>query len=314
LAPWGGLVLALALVAATIAWDRCVLMRSRRVVWLVPALLLPLAMPLTIPQEWVYARALVTVWAITMAGKGYELLRDRVPDPRMLARLPTFCFWLLVPPKAELSADPAAAVRVQTEGLGRLGRAVLKLPFVGALLLVHLYWPGLHEGPWIEAFWGLWLTYLAVSGFVDVLSGLAMQTGIAVAESFDVPPLARSPREFWGRRWNLVVSDLVFRHVFLPVGGLRRPVRATAWVFVISGLLHELFVLFVLGHPARHAGFMMIFFGLHGLAVMVQLAWDRGRRRRRRQSMARPLAVALHLLWMTLTAPLFFAPIGEIFS
>jgi hypothetical protein len=312
LEPWGGPGLALALVAATIAWDRCVLLRSRRIVWLVPAMLLPLAMPLAIPSQWVYARALVTVWAITIAGKGYELLRDRVPDPRMLARLPTFCFWLLVPPKAELPADLAATVRVQADGLRRLGRAALKLPGVGALLLVHVYWPGLHEGPWIEAFWGLWLTYLAVSGLVDIMSGLAMQSGIAVAESFDVPPLARSPREFWGRRWNLVVSDLVFRHVFLPLGGLRRPLRATAWVFVISGLVHELFVLFVLGHPARHAGFMMMFFGLHGAAVMAQLAWDRGPGRRR--SMARPLAVALHLLWMTLTAPLFFAPIGEIFA
>jgi len=305
-------VLALALVAATIAWDRCVLWRSRRVVWLVPAVLLPLAMPLTIPREWVYARALVAVWGITMAGKGYELLRDRVPDPRMLARLPTFSFWLLVPPKAELPTGLAAAMRVKDEGLRRLARAGLKLPGVGALLLVHLYWPGLHEDPWIEAFWGLWLTYLAVSGFVDVVSGLVMQTGIAVAEAFDVPPLARSPREFWGRRWNLVVNDLVFRHVFLPLGGLRRPLRATFWVFVISGLVHELFVLFVLGHPGRYTGYMMMFFGLHGLAVMAQLAWDRGPGRRK--SMARPLAVALHLSWMTLTSPLFFAPIGEVFA
>ena len=126
------------------------------------------------------------------------------------------------------------------------------------------------------------------------------------------PPLARSPRDFWGRRWNLVVHDLVFRHVFLPLGGLRRPLRSTVGVFVISGLIHEYFVLACLGHPGRYPGFMMLFFGLHGLAVMVQLAWDRGPGRRSR--MARPLAIVLHLAWFTLTAPLFFAPIGEIFA
>lgn len=301
---------------ATIAWNRRVLLRSRRLAWLVPALLLPAALPFTIPTAWVYTRALVTVWAITMAGKAFELARGGVPEPRLLERLPTFCFWLLVPPKAELPADEPAAARVRAQGRRRLLRAVLKLPGVTVLVLVHLHWPGLHHDPWIEAFWALWLTWLAVSAFIDVVSGLAMQTGIAVAEAFDAPPLARSPREFWSRRWNLVVHDMVLRHVFVPLRGLRRPVRATFWVFVISGLIHEVFVLATLGRVPRHAGYMMLFFGLHGAAVMAQLAWDRGpgRRRRRHGGMRRPLAVALHLGWMTLTTPLFFAPIGEIFA
>ncbi len=307
-----GLLLALLLMALTIAWDRRVLGRSRRPQWLLPAVLLPLGVPLAISPSWIYTRALVTVLAITMAGKAYELLRGRVPEPRMLERLDTFCFWLLVPPKAKLPASASEAARVCAQGRARLARAGLKLPGVAALTLLHLHWPGLHENPWIEAFWGLWLTYLAVSAFVDVISGLAMQTGIAVAEGFDAPPLARSPRDFWGRRWNLVVHDMVFRHVFLPLGGLRKPLRSTFGVFVVSGLIHEAFVAMVLGHPSRHTGFMMLFFGLHGLAVMAQLAWDRGPGRRR--SMSRPLAIALHLGWITLTAPLFFAPMAEIFA
>lgn len=308
-------MLALVVVVLTIAWDRAVLQRSPRVVWLVPALLLPAVLPLTIPAQWVYARALAAVWGITMAGKAWELWRGRVPEPRLLERLPTFCFWLLVPPKAEPSADGTAAAKVRAAGRRRLGRAVLKLPAVAALLLLHLRWPGLHASPWVEAFWGLWITWLGVSAFVDVVSGLAMQTGIGVAEAFDVPPLARSPRDFWGRRWNLVVHDMVLRHVFMPAGGLRRPLRATVWVFVISGLLHEVFVLAALGHPSEHTGSMMLFFGLHGLAVVGQLAWERARRRRRRRArpLPRPVAVALHLAWMTLTTPLFFAPIGEVF-
>lgn len=308
---WGP-VLALVIIALVIAWDRRVLVPSGSWWRFVPAGVLPLAIPLSIPTDWVYTRALVAVLAITMAGKGYELWRGRVPDARLLAHLPTFCFWLLVPPKSELPADPQQAQRTRVEGRRRLMRTLLKLPGVAALVLVHLRWPGVHHDPWIEAFWGLWLTYLSVSAFVDLFSGLAMQSGIAVAETFHAPPLARSPRDFWGRRWNLVVHDLVFRHVFLPLGGLRKPLRATLGVFVVSGLVHELFVLVALGHPSRYTGLMMLFFGLHGIAVMVQLAWDRGPGRRRH--MARPLAVVLHLGWLTLTAPLFFAPIGEIFA
>jgi len=307
-----GPLLACLLVALVVAWIRRVLVPNPRWWLAVPAMGLSLVVPFLIPVHWVYARALVTVSAVVMAGKAYELVRDRVPDPRMLERLGTLCFWLLVPPKAELPDSTTAAARTRAEGRARLRRMLLKSPGVAALTLVHLAWPGLHANPWLEAFWGLWITYLGVSAFVDLVSGLAMQTGIPVAEGFDAPPLARSPRDFWSRRWNLVVHDMLFRHVFLPMRGLRRPLRATLAVFALSGLVHEFFVFATLGRPSRYAGFMMIFFAVHGVAVVAQLWWDRGPGRRKH--MPRPLAIVLHLAWFTLTAPLFFAPIGEIFA
>jgi hypothetical protein len=308
---WGPL-LAVLLVVAVVVWDRHGLARSRRPARGVPAVLLPLALPFLIPPQWPYARAMLTVLSVVMAAKGYELLRDRVPDSRMLEHLGTVCFWLLVPSKAELPASLQIAARVRAQGRRRLGRAVLKLPAIAALVVVHMRWPGLHTLFWLESLWGVWLLYLAFSAAVDVTSGLAMQTGIDVAEGFDAPALARSPRDFWGRRWNLMVQDMMFRHVFLPMGGLRRPLRATLAVFVFSGLVHEYFVFAALGHPSRHTGWMMLFFGLHGVAVLVQLAWDRGPGRRR--SMPRALAVGLHLLWLVLTAPLFFGPLGELLA
>ncbi|MCH9682081.1 MAG: membrane bound O-acyl transferase family-domain-containing protein [Deltaproteobacteria bacterium] len=307
-----GSLLAIGLMTLVIVWDRRVLAFHPRVVWLVPAVVLALLIPFTIPVEWVYPRALGTVLCVVLAGKSYELLRGRVPDPRMLDPLATFVFWLVVPPKSRLPLDIPEAERVRALGQRRLGRALLKSPGIAVLTLLHLHWPGLHDNAWLEAHWALWITYLGVSAFIDVFTGLAMQTGIHVAEGFDLPPLARSPRDFWGRRWNLVVHDLAFRHVFLPLGGLRKPLRSTIGVFVVSGLIHEYFVVATLGRASAYTGWMMAFFGLHGLAVMVQLAWDRGPGRRKK--MARPLAVALHLSWITLTAPLFFAPIGEIFA
>lgn len=300
------------MLAAVVAWDLRVLRPHPTVARLLPAIVVPLAVPFVVPVGWVYPRALTSVLCIVMAGKAYELWRDRVPEPRLLQHPGTFCFWLLVPPKAQLPHDVAEADRVRAQGRGRLLRAALKVPGVAALTLVHLHWPAVHHDPWVEAFWALWLTYLGVSAFVDLVSGLAMQTGIDVAEGFDAPPLARSPRDFWGQRWNLVVHDLVFRHVFMPLGGIRKPLRSTMGVFIVSGLIHELFVLSCLGHVGRYPGFMLLFFAIHGVAVMAQLAWDRGPGRR--STMARPLAIALHLGWITLTSPLFFAPLGEIFA
>ncbi len=307
-----GPLLAVLLLAVLVGWIHRVLLPSRRLSLTIPAIGLSLLLPFLIPVEWVYARALTTVFSVVMAGKAYELLRDRVPDPRMLETLGTLCFWLMVPPKASLPSSADEATKTRAEGRARLGRVLLKAPAIAVLTLIHLHWPQLHANPWLEAFWALWITYFGVSAFVDLATGIAMQTGIPVAEGFDAPPLARSPRDFWGRRWNLMVHDMMFRHVFLPMGGLRKPLRSTFGVFFVSGVVHEHFVFATLGHPSRYTGWMMAFFVVHGIAVLVQLAWDRGPGRRK--SMARPLAIALHLSWFTLTAPLFFAPIGEIFA
>jgi len=304
-------IVALLLVAFVIVWNRWVLAPGRQRLYLLPALLVALAIPFVIPVEWVYVRGMTAVASVVMAGKTYELSRGRVPDPSMLERWPSFCFWLLVPLRSRQSQSPAEADRVRAEGRRRLLRALPKLPGVAVLVLLHIHWPGLHDNLWVEGFWGLWLTYLSLSAVVDVVGGLAMQSGNHLSEGFDSPPLARSPRDFWGRRWNLVVHDMLLRHVFMPMGGLRHPLRSTLAVFIVSGLIHEYFVIACLGRGSSHAGWMMMFFTVHGLAVVAQLAWDRGPGRR--SKMPRPLAIALHLCWLTLTIPIFFAPLGEIF-
>lgn len=277
----------------------------------IPVMLVSLALPCALPTTWIYARTIAAVFAVLLAVKSHELDRQRVPDPGMLERLALFCFWLLVPPRCKRPEDDLTAARIRALGRRRLLRAALKIPPATVLVLVHLHWPALHDSPWLEAFWALWMSYFGVTAFVDVTSGLAMQTGLYVAEAFRVPPLARSPRDFWGQRWNLIVNDLAYRLVFLPLGGVRRPLRSTLMVFVLSGLVHEYFVAATLGRPSSYTGWMMIFFILHGCAVMLQLWWDRGPGRNK--SMSRPLAVTLHMAWFTATAPLFFFPIGEIF-
>src|SRR5690606_20388118 len=109
-------------------------------------------------------------------------------------------------------------------------------------------WPGVHAHGWWSIQWNLWMLYAALSGLADVVTGLAMQSGIGFAEVFDAPPLARSPRDFWSRRWNLYIHDLAYRHVFPRWGGIRHPLRATLGVFVVSGLMHEYVVWACLGH------------------------------------------------------------------
>jgi len=67
-------------------------------------------------------------------------------------------------------------------------------------------------------------------------------------------PLTKSasPSEFWGRRWNVVISSALKRAVFKPVrkAGFSRPVAAMA-TFVASGLFHEYLIFLMISVSAN---------------------------------------------------------------
>jgi hypothetical protein len=83
-------------------------------------------------------------------------------------------------------------------------------------------------------------------GLYAVLAGVAnigvvslSLRGIDYDDPFDNPLAARTPGEFWGRRWNTWVNYLLYRYVFMPSGGRRHPVRGTLAAFAVSGAFHE---------------------------------------------------------------------------
>ncbi|MEM6995546.1 MAG: MBOAT family O-acyltransferase [Myxococcota bacterium] len=302
-------MIALTLLVFVTVWNLHFVRERGSSAW--PSILAALAMPLCVDWQSPFLRAPVTVWAVVFAMKSWELSRGNVADPRMLHGLGRALFWQFIPPDTQVPDDNAQAAATRAVGLARVRRGLLKTPFALALWWLEMRWPGVHDNPWCEAFWALWLTWLGMTAFVDVLSGIAMQSGFHVAETFETPLFARSPRDFWGRRWNLFVHRWVRRHIFRPVGGVRHPLRGAALVFVYSALVHEYVVVAALRGLPRGLGWMSAFFVLHGLAVGLEIALIQ--RLGRGPWMPRALAVGLHLLWLTATAPLFFGPLGEIF-
>jgi Membrane bound O-acyl transferase family len=305
-----GIVVATALLVAIAIWDAWAVRLRGRSPW--PAMLAAFALPLTIPVPWTWPRIFATVLALTLAGKSWAVSRSGPLDRRMLADLPHFAFWLIMPPESRAPDDASAASATRSRGVRRVVRGAIKLIPIAALLQLEGFMPSLHVDPWIESAWALWLCWLAMSTLTDVVSGLAMLTGIDVVETFDTPPLARSPREFWGRRWNLYIAGFFARHVFTQLGGRRHPLRATMLVFLASGIGHELFVVGCMGRIGAYPGWMLAFFTIHGIAVVLQMIHEH--RRPRPRPLPRALAVALHFAWFLLTAPLFFRPLGQIFG
>ncbi|KAK9942665.1 hypothetical protein M0R45_008318 [Rubus argutus] len=111
--------------------------------------------------------------------------------------------------------------------------------------------------------------------------------GFELEPHFNEPYLATSLQDFWGRRWNLVITNTLRPLVYHPIrristdkGGATcgatvtarppgSPILPVIAVFVISGLMHELFFYYVT--RARPTGEMMCFFVLQGVCLAIEL-------------------------------------------
>ena len=72
--------------------------------------------------------------------------------------------------------------------------------------------------------------------------------GLELEPHFDEPYLSSSLQDFWGRRWNLMVSSILRTTVYKPtlgfwarhVGPKWASIPAVMTTFLVSGLMHEL--------------------------------------------------------------------------
>ena len=125
-------------------------------------------------------------------------------------------------------------------------------------------------------------TYIAFETILAVTARLARAwLGVELEPQFDEPYLSTSLQDFWGRRWNLVASNILRPTVYDPVRAISRrwirrewaPVPAVIATFLVSGLMHEL-VFFHLGRKAPTWD-VTCFFVLHGVCVAVEMAVKR---------------------------------------
>ena len=100
------------------------------------------------------------------------------------------------------------------------------------------------------------------------LLALALQTvGINARPNMQVPLLAPSLADFWGKRWNTAFNVLADRYGFRPLTPLIGPRAALVVVFLASGLLHEA----VITLPARGGyGLPTAYFALQAVGLFVE--------------------------------------------
>lgn len=124
--------------------------------------------------------------------------------------------------------------------------------------------------------------------------------GLDLEPQFNEPYLATSLQDFWGRRWNLMVTSILRPTVYHPVQRIStrilgsrcaRPPAILA-TFLVSGLMHE--VIYYYLSRAYPTWEVTWFFVLHGICVTVEVAVKKalGGRWRFHRLVSGPLTVA----------------------
>lgn len=107
------------------------------------------------------------------------------------------------------------------------------------------------------------------SGYSDIAIGTARLFGFDLMRNFAYPYFSRDIAEFW-RRWHISLSTWLRDYLYIPLGGsrggLRRQVRNTFAIFLVSGLWHG-------------ANWTFVFWGfVHALCFLPLLLSNRNRR------------------------------------
>jgi len=109
------------------------------------------------------------------------------------------------------------------------------------------------------------LVFLLHCGLFHLLSLGWRSIGANAKPIMCFPILACSLSEFWGQRWNTAFHELVHRFTFQPLRRVTGVTVATLFVFLLSGLVHEL----VISLPARGGyGLPTAYFAVQGLGVL----------------------------------------------
>ena len=96
--------------------------------------------------------------------------------------------------------------------------------------------------PWAVRFWIALtgFTFLMLIARLDFYVFLFRAMGFAVEKVWDCPIASTSLGDFWGRRWNRIVSGMLREVVFFPLSRRAGSKVALLAVFLYSGLYHEI--------------------------------------------------------------------------
>ena len=152
---------------------------------------------------------------------------------------------------------------------------------------------------------GVALAYASVPLFYEMFGLCFLVAGYSWPLMHRTPIAARSVGEFWGQRWNRIMSAWLRTFIFRPLARRRCAGVGVLCSFFVSGALHGWPLLVALGTSAAFS--MVLFFVIQGVCV---LAESRLSIRTWPVTMARTWTLVLLLA----SSPLFIDPFLRLFG
>lgn len=153
---------------------------------------------------------------------------------------------------------------------------VIKILLLAFLIKVYDYKDYLH--PKFILLLYCFHIYLSLELLLAMFGTLARALIHAELEpQFDEPYLSTSLQDFWGKRWNLMVSNILRPTVFDPVRSISTLLIGRKWAalpgvfatFFVSGLMHE--VIFYNFGRQKTRWQVMCFFIIHGASLAIEI-------------------------------------------
>ncbi|KAH7838613.1 hypothetical protein Vadar_028965 [Vaccinium darrowii] len=174
----------------------------------------------------------------------------------------------------------------------------IKVLLVAAFVRIYNYSEHIH--PKVVLVIYCFHIYLMLEIMFALVAAVARATvGSKLEPQFNEPYLSTSLQDFWGKRWNIMVTTILRPTVYDPALNISTRVLGRKWAslpasfatFMVSALMHEL-IFFYLGRQ-RPTGKITWFFILHGACLVVEIGVKKLLKRRWRLPpvVSRPLTV-----------------------
>ncbi|CAF2027460.1 unnamed protein product [Brassica oleracea var. botrytis] len=156
-----------------------------------------------------------------------------------------------------------------------------KVAIVGVLFMFHVRGYKYNLPPVL--LWGIYPLYMYLPfelGLTLLKSMLTIVLGCDLEPVFDEPYLSTSLQDFWGRRWNPVVSSILRSGIYSPLRGRSKSKSGlskfigVSTAFLASGLFHELIFFYTSGHETPSGG-VTLFYVLNGVCTATEIVVKR---------------------------------------
>ncbi|KAJ0246150.1 Wax synthase domain-containing protein [Hirschfeldia incana] len=277
-----------------------------RLLSIIPVCILFLVLPLSLSTVHLCAStALFLSWLANF--KLFLFAFEQGPLCPLPANLYRFICFVCFPIKIRKNPSPSGIIK--SDPIPKWVLAV-KILIFGVLLHIYEYSDSLPRFA-VLATYCLHI-YLEIE-IILVFVGAVVSTllGCDIEPVFNEPYLATSLQDFWGRRWNLMVSAVLRSAVHIPVqqfctrflGPDRAVLVGVMASFLVSGLMHELVYFYAIRLPPTWE--VTCFFVLNGVATTIEIAVKRTLRWRPLHRAVSGLGV---LAFVSVTGVWFFLP------